>query len=50
MKLLQNIVLGRKKLKCFEATQLLKGLAQILIWGSQTAKGGTWSFGRDLKF
>ena len=45
MKLLQNNVLGRNKLNYFEATQVLGGLAQILIWGSEIAKGGTWSFG-----
>ena len=45
MKLLQNNVLGRNKLNCFEAMQVLKGLAQIFIWGSEIAKGGTWSFG-----
>ena len=45
MKLLQNNVLGRNKLNCFKATQVLGSLAQILIWGSEIAKGGTWSFG-----
>ena len=45
MKLLQNNGLGRNKLNCFKATQVLGGLAQILIWGSKIAKGGTWSFG-----
>ena len=45
MKLLQNNVLRRNKLNCFEATQVLGGLAQILIWGSEIGKGGTWSFG-----
>ena len=45
MKLLQNNVLERNKLNCFEATQVLGGLAQILIWGSEIAKGETWSFG-----
>ena len=45
MKLLQNNGLGRNKLNCLEAMQVLGGLAQILIWGSEIAKGGTWSFG-----
>ena len=59
MKLLQNNGLGRNKLNCFEAMQVLGGLAQILIWGSEIAKGATRSFGikvgpkfrgGDLKF
>ena len=37
-------MLRRNKLNCFEAMQLLGGLAQILIWRSEIAKGGTWSF------
>ena len=45
MKLLQNNGLGRNKLNCFEAMQVLGGLAQILIWGSEIAKGATRSFG-----
>ena len=45
MKLLQSNVLGRNKLNCFEAMQVLKGLAQILIWESEIATGGTWGFG-----
>ena len=45
MKLLQKNALGRNKLNCFDAMQVLGGLAQILIWGSKRAKGGTWSFG-----
>ena len=46
MKLLQNNGLGRNKLNCFEAMQVLGGLAQILIWRSEIVKGGTWSFGK----
>ena len=45
MKLLQKNALGRNKLNCLDAMQVLGGLAQILIWGSKRAKGGTWSFG-----
>ena len=52
MKLLQNNVLGGNKLNYFKATQVLGGLTQILLWGSEIAKGptryikgGTWSFG-----
>ena len=41
MKLLQNIVLGVKKLNCFKATQVWGGPTQILIWGSEIAKGPT---------
>ena len=41
MKLLQSNVLGGNKLNCFETTQVLGGLTQILIWGSETAKGPT---------
>ena len=58
MELLQNNGLGRNKLNCFETMQVWGGLAQILTWGSEIAKGGTWSFGfkgdlnlgGDLKF
>ena len=39
MKLLQNNVLGGNKLNCFKATQVLGVLTQILIWGSEIAKG-----------
>ena len=39
MKLLQDSVLGSIKLNCFKATQVLGGLTQILIWGSEIAKG-----------
>ena len=39
MKLLQNSVLGGNKLNCFKATEVLGGLTQILIWGSEMAKG-----------
>ena len=35
MKLLENNVLGGNKLNCFKATQVLGGLTQILIWGSE---------------
>ena len=41
MKLLQSSVLGGNKLNCFKATQVLGGLTQILIWGSEIAKGPT---------
>ena len=41
MKSLQNNVLEGNKLNCFKATQLLEGLTQILIWGSDIAKGPT---------
>ena len=37
-------MLGHNKLNCFEAMQVLGGLPQILIWRSEIAKGGTWSF------
>ena len=39
MKLLQSNVLGGNKLNCFKATQ--GGPTQILIWGSEMAKGPT---------
>ena len=41
MKLLQIIVLGGNKLNCFKATQVLGGPTQMLIWGSEIAKGPT---------
>ena len=41
MKLLQNNVLGGNKLNCFNTTQVLGDPAQILIRGSQIAKGPT---------
>ena len=41
MKLLQSTVLGGSKLKCFKAAQVLEGPTQILIWGSEIAKGPT---------
>ena len=39
MKLLQSNVLGGNKWNCFKATQVLGGSTQILIWGSEIAKG-----------
>ena len=41
MKLLQSNVLGGNKLNCFKAMQVLGGPTQIVIWGSETAKGST---------
>ena len=41
MKLVQNNVLGGNKLNCFKTMQVLRGLTQILIWGSEIAKGPT---------
>ena len=41
MKLLQNSVLGGNKWNCFQAMEVLRGLPQILIWGSEIAKGPT---------
>ena len=41
MKLLQNNELGSNKLNCFKVRQVLGGLTQILIWGSEIAKGPT---------
>ena len=41
MKLLQSNVLGRNKLNCSEATQVLRGPTQIFIWGFEIAKGPT---------
>ena len=41
MKLLQSNVLGYAKLNCFKAMQVLGGPTQILIWGSEIAKGPT---------
>ena len=38
MLLLQTDVLGCNKLNCFKATQVLGGLTQILLWGSEIAK------------
>ena len=39
MNLFQNNVLGGNKLHRFKATQVLRGPTQILIWGSEIAKG-----------
>ena len=59
MKLFQNNVLGGNKLNCFKAMQVFGVLTQILIWGSEIAKGPTrsikWGPGAsvprgDLKF
>ena len=59
MKLLQNNVLGGNKFNWLKATQVLKCLPQILIWGSEIAKGPArsikWGPGAsvprgDLKF
>ena len=41
MKLLQNNVLGSNILNCFKATQVLGSLTEILVWGSEIAKGPT---------
>ena len=41
MKLLQNNVLGGNKLNCFNTIQVLGGPVQILIRGSEIAKGPT---------
>ena len=41
MLLLETNVLGGKKLNCFKAMQVLVGPTQILIWGSEIAKGPT---------
>ena len=41
MKLLQNNVLGGKKLNCFKAMQVLGSPTEILIWGSEIAKSPT---------
>ena len=41
MKLLQSNVSGSNKLNCFKAMQMLGGPTQILIWGSEIAKGFT---------
>ena len=41
MLLLQTDVLGDNKLNCFKAMQVLGGPGQILIWGSEIAKGPT---------
>ena len=41
MKMLQSCVLGGNKLNCFKAMQVLGGPTQILIWGSEIAKGPT---------
>ena len=41
MKLLQSSVFGGNKLNCFKATQVLGGPTQILVWGSEIAKGPT---------
>ena len=52
MKLLQSNVLGGNKLNCSETMQVLGGLTQILIWGSETAKGPTrqlFQIKRDLE-
>ena len=49
MKLLQNNVLGGKKLNCFKAMPVLGGLTQILIWGSEIVKGLTRYSKKDLE-
>ena len=36
-----NSMLGGNKLNCFKAMLVLGGLPQILIWGSEIAKGPT---------
>ena len=41
MKLLQNNLLGGKKLNSFKAAQVLGDPTQILIWGSEIAKSYT---------
>ena len=41
MKVIQNNVLGGNNWNCFEATQVLGGPTQILIWGYKIAKGPT---------
>ena len=49
MKLLQSNVLGKlgggegggNKLNCFKAMEVLGGPIEILIWGSEIAKGPT---------
>ena len=41
MKLLWKNMLGSNKLNCFKAMQVLGGPTQILIWGSEIAKGPT---------
>ena len=41
MKLLQSNVLGGNKVNCFKAMQVLESPTQILIWGSEIAKGPT---------
>ena len=41
MKLLQSNVLSGNKFNCFKATQVLGGPTQILIWGSEKARGPT---------
>ena len=41
MKLLQTNVFEGNKLNCFKAMQMLGGFTQILIWGSEIAKGPT---------
>ena len=41
MLLIQTDVLGGNKLNCFKATQVLVGPTQILILGSEIAKGPT---------
>ena len=66
MKLLQSNVFGGNKLNCFNGMQVLLGSPpQILIWGSEIAKGptrqikggpralvsrGNLNLGRHLKF
>ena len=41
MKLLEKNVLGVHELNCFKAMEVVGGLTQILIWGSEIAKGPT---------
>ena len=41
MLLLQTDVLGGNNLNCFKAMQVLGGLTQIFIWGSEIVKGPT---------
>ena len=44
MLLLQTDELGGNKLNCFKATQVLRGLTQILMWGSEIAIFFTWQY------
>ena len=49
MILLLSNVFGSNELNCFKATQVLGGPTQILIWGSEIAKGLPYKLRGDVE-